>query len=103
MLVVESPDEPARPTVLPPLGFVFPPGETFKHFDLKWRAHDSLTWVTSVEPRTAARLRDVTARVFTGIQGEELLAVRTSASTRQGWCGSSRSTPTAGSSSPRSG
>lgn len=38
VLVAENPDDAVSPHVYVPMEFVFPSGEHFKHFDLKWRA-----------------------------------------------------------------
>ena len=50
---------PAGTRVLPPAQMRFPPGEDFKHFDLKWIAYDGLEWsqVPAGHPQLAEMLR----------------------------------------------
>jgi D-alanine-D-alanine ligase len=55
------------PQTYPPLEIVFPPGHTFKHFELKWFSYESMTPVSVEDPELAARLRDLTARMFTAM------------------------------------
>lgn len=69
VLVSEDADAPDRPRTWAPVECRFPPGETFKHFDLKWVDYDGLTWVPVDDPALDARLRDAAARLFTGLSG----------------------------------
>jgi D-alanine-D-alanine ligase-like ATP-grasp enzyme len=49
--------------------FVFPPGETFKHFDLKWVDYDNMGMRLCPDPSLDARLRAAAAKAFTGLGG----------------------------------
>jgi D-alanine-D-alanine ligase-like ATP-grasp enzyme len=69
VLVAENPDEPESPLVLAPVVCAFPPGETFKHFELKWSSYEALEWRPCTELRLATRLKELTRRVFVGLQG----------------------------------
>ncbi len=46
VLVSENPSDPSDPCVHMPVECVFGAGETFKHFDLKWRDYESMRWVS---------------------------------------------------------
>ena len=44
-LVAENPDDELAPLVYQPVEFRFPEGESFKHFDLKWRDYKKMSCV----------------------------------------------------------
>jgi len=67
VLCAEPRDGERVPVTYAPLEIVFPPGHTFKHFDLKWHDYERMTPVIVEEPGLAARLRDMTARMFTAM------------------------------------
>ena len=69
VLVAENPDAPAAPLVMTPVRCGFPPGETFKHFDLKWHGYAGLAWQPCADPALAAALVDATRRMFVGVDG----------------------------------
>ncbi|HST26296.1 MAG TPA: SET domain-containing protein-lysine N-methyltransferase [Gaiellaceae bacterium] len=69
VLVAENPDDPHSPTTYTPIEFVFPPGETFKHFDLKWVDHGEMSAVPVADTALDARLRELSAKVFRGLNG----------------------------------
>jgi D-alanine-D-alanine ligase len=69
VLVAENPEDPADPWVLAPVACRFPPGETFKHFELKWRSYADLRWTPCADPAVGAALVDATRRIFVGIGG----------------------------------
>ena len=69
VLMAENPDEPEEPLVLMPLVCVFPPGETFKHFELKWQSYESIDWPPCSDKLLAERLKELSRRIFVGIQG----------------------------------
>ena len=70
-LVAENPDDPAHPFSFTPVEFVFPEGESFKHYDLKWVDYNSMKVEAVTDPDFNRRLRDYTSRVFVefGIRG----------------------------------
>jgi D-alanine-D-alanine ligase len=57
------------PWALVPVEFTFPKGETFKHFDLKWRAYDDMGTHVVNEPNLDAALRRDAAAVFEALGG----------------------------------
>lgn len=69
VLVAENPDEPGKPLLFTPVACVFPPGETFKHFELKWQAYEGIGWQPCKDRLLAARLQELTRRVFAGLEG----------------------------------
>jgi D-alanine-D-alanine ligase len=70
VLVAEDPDAPESPICFTPIRCAFPPGETFKHFELKWCGYEGLTWRPCADPALADRLAEATRRMFAGIGGE---------------------------------
>ncbi len=69
VLVTEPRERGGEPWVLAPVEFVFPPGESWKHFDLKWRDHESMSVRGVDDPALDAALRNAAARVFAGLEG----------------------------------
>lgn len=69
VLVAENPDDPARPKTYPPVQYRFPPGETFKHSDMKWVNYRQMAAHPVEDPGLAARLCDVSARFFVALKG----------------------------------
>ncbi|MDX1430244.1 MAG: ATP-grasp domain-containing protein [Rhodothermales bacterium] len=69
VLVAEHPDDAANPVVYEPVEFRFPDGETFKHWDLKWKDFDGMTCVPCDDPALSERLKDVSRRMFLGLEG----------------------------------
>lgn len=53
---------------LAPVECRFPPGESFKHFDLKWKDYARLAVAPVDDARLAARLRAAAARVFAALE-----------------------------------
>ena len=45
VLVVENADNAEEPFAYQPVEFRFPEGESFKHFDLKWKDYEAMTCV----------------------------------------------------------
>lgn len=69
VLVAENPDDPFHPKAYHPIEFLFPPGETFKHFYLKWKDYESLRAVPCEDPVLAEHLMDAGRKLFTGLNG----------------------------------
>ncbi|AKT38088.1 SET domain-containing protein-lysine N-methyltransferase [Chondromyces crocatus] len=69
VLVAEPPAGERSPRCYPPLEVVFPPGESFKHFDLKWRGYDDLSSRPVEDADLAERLQGVAARIFEALKG----------------------------------
>ena len=69
VLVAENPDDPLAPTTYTPIRYRFPEGERFKHADLKWIDYDGMVGSPVTDADLAERLRDVSARLFVGLEG----------------------------------
>lgn len=69
VLVTEPREGETWPWVLEPVEVLFPPGETFKHFDLKWRDWRGLESRPVPEPELAEALRVASGRVFAALGG----------------------------------
>jgi len=69
VLVAENPDHPASPVTYMPVEFTFPPGERFKHSDLKWKDYHSMKEIPVTDPDLGRQLRKVAADFFLGMRG----------------------------------
>lgn len=69
VLVSEPRDGETQPWTLQPQEVLFPPGETFQHFDLKWQDHASLGRRPVDDPRLDRRLREASALIFEAMGG----------------------------------
>jgi D-alanine-D-alanine ligase-like ATP-grasp enzyme len=69
VLVVENADNELEPFAYQPVEFRFPTGESFKHFDLKWKDYEAMTCVQSDDPEINARLKDISKKLFIGLNG----------------------------------
>ena len=69
VLVVENPDDARRPLALKPVELLFPPGESFKHFDLKWIDHEGITQRPTGDPALDERLMELSRRLFVALNG----------------------------------
>lgn len=69
VLVAEDPDRPTSPVTFTPVEFRFPPGESFKHFDLKWKDYHGMTDVAVADEALDRRLRRMSAEFFVGLHG----------------------------------
>jgi D-alanine-D-alanine ligase-like ATP-grasp enzyme len=69
VLVVENAGDPADPFAYAPAEFLFPPGETFKHYNLKWIDYDGMQCVPCQDPVLAARLQTVSKKLFVALNG----------------------------------
>jgi D-alanine-D-alanine ligase-like ATP-grasp enzyme len=69
VLVSEAPAGSSIPRTYAPVEVSFPPGETFKHFDLKWIDYQRITWSPVGDAVLGERLRDASARMFAGLRG----------------------------------
>ena len=70
VLVAEDPDAPESPLCYTPVRCSFPPGETFKHFELKWRTFEDLRWTPCTDAALAGALAEATRRMFVGLGGQ---------------------------------
>jgi D-alanine-D-alanine ligase len=69
VLVAENPDDPARPVTYVPVEFTFPPGERFKHSDMKWKDFHDMQEIPVEDPDLGGRLRKTAADFFLGMRG----------------------------------
>lgn len=69
VLVAENPDDPLSPITYEPVEFCFPDGETFKHFDMKWKEYGDMVSVSCDDKQLARQLKDVSAKFFVGLKG----------------------------------
>jgi len=69
VLVAENPDDPFEPIAYLPVEFRFPPGESFKHFGLKWDEYAAMSCVPCTDGDVAERLQAISKRLFVGLDG----------------------------------
>jgi D-alanine-D-alanine ligase-like ATP-grasp enzyme len=69
VLVAENPDDPRDPVAYVPVVYRFPPGETFKHYDLKWTDYHGLIAEPVKEDLLDQRLRRASSDFFLGLRG----------------------------------
>jgi D-alanine-D-alanine ligase-like ATP-grasp enzyme len=69
VLVVENADDESNPTVYRPIEILFPTGETFKHFSLKWKDCQGMQSAPCFDPHLANRLEEISKNLFTVFHG----------------------------------
>jgi len=69
VLVAEPGAGEQQPRTYVPVECLLPPGETFKHFHLKWVGYDQLSWEPVRETSLDDRLRGAASRFFAGMNG----------------------------------
>lgn len=69
VLVAENPDDLFEPVTYAPIEYRFPPGESFKHYQLKWHDYHGLSAAPVRDPGLEASLREAAAALFTGLGG----------------------------------
>jgi len=69
VLVAGQAEPRSTPKAYPPVECVFPPGETFKHYDLKWRDYRLLRWRPVTDHALARGLMRISAALFQGLGG----------------------------------
>ena len=68
-LIAENPDDPKNPITFKPVEFIFPEGETFKHYDMKWVEYEKMSVAAVSDPHIEKPLREQPARLFTTMNG----------------------------------
>jgi len=68
-LIAENPDDADRPITFKPVEFIFPDGESFKHYDMKWVEYEKMSVAPVNEKRIEKVLREQTARLFKSMNG----------------------------------
>jgi len=69
VLVAAQADPQSMPKAYPPVECVLPPGETFKHYDLKWRDYQRLQWRPVADDALSRELMRISAELFRGLGG----------------------------------
>eukprot|EP00906_Rhabdomonas_costata_P007493 RCo010721 len=69
VLVAENPDDKESPITFVPVECKFPPGESFKHYNVKWKDFEGISWQPVEEPSLNTRLREMASKVFLGLRG----------------------------------
>ena len=69
VLVAENPDDLRDPVAYIPVAYRFPPGETFKHYDLKWTDYHGLIAEPVEDLVLDQRLRRASTDFFVGLRG----------------------------------
>lgn len=69
VLVAENPENRRAPVVYEPLEFCFPPGESFKHYNLKWYDYNRMSTAMAREPALARHLKSAARRLFLAMRG----------------------------------
>jgi len=68
-LIAENPEDYTKPVVFLPMEILFPEGETFKHFDLKWKAHNSMKYIRCSDNELSENISKATAKMFLAMNG----------------------------------
>jgi D-alanine-D-alanine ligase len=68
-LIAENADDPNKPATFQPIEFKFPPGESFKHYDMKWKEYDLMSVYPVCEMEINSQLRELTERQFLAMNG----------------------------------
>ena len=63
-LIAENPEDEDDPITFKPVEFIFPNGESFKHYDMKWVDYDKMRVAVIDNPEYDRRVRDYTLKVF---------------------------------------
>ena len=68
-LIAENPNDSKKPLTFTPVEFIFPSGESFKHYDMKWVEYEKMSVAVVDNPKIQKTLRDQTMRVFKELGG----------------------------------
>ncbi|MBN2117759.1 MAG: ATP-grasp domain-containing protein [Anaerolineales bacterium] len=68
-LIAENPDDPNEPITFKPVEFIFPKGESFKHYNMKWVEYEKMSVTPVKDARIEKVLREQTARLFRVMDG----------------------------------
>jgi D-alanine-D-alanine ligase len=68
-LIAENPDDQNAPITFKPVEFIFPKGESFKHYNMKWVEYEKMSVAPVKEPRIEKILREQTTRLFKEMDG----------------------------------
>ena len=68
-LIAENPDDANDPVTFKPVEFIFPEGESFKHYSMKWVEYEKMSVAPVKDARVEKVLRDQTRRLFKAMDG----------------------------------
>lgn len=68
-LVAENPDDPENPITFKPVEFMFPDGESFKHYNMKWVEYEKMSVAPVRDTRIEKVLRQQTSALFKAMNG----------------------------------
>ncbi|MCQ3937884.1 MAG: D-alanine--D-alanine ligase [Chloroflexi bacterium] len=68
-LIAENAANPEKPFTFTPVEFIFPDGESFKHYEMKWVDYEKMSVAVVDDPRIDKTLREQTVRVFKELGG----------------------------------
>lgn len=68
-LIAENANDANHPITFQPVEFKFPPGESFKHYDMKWKEYNLMSVYPVGEKEIDLRLRELTERQFLAMNG----------------------------------
>ena len=68
-LIAENPDDPNNPITFKPVEFIFPQGESFKHYNMKWVEYEQMSVAPVRDAKIEKVLRDQTTRIFKAMDG----------------------------------
>lgn len=68
-LIAENAKDYNNPITFQPVEFRFPPGESFKHYDMKWKEYDLMSVYPVTETEISNKLRELTRRQFLAMNG----------------------------------
>lgn len=68
-LIAENPEDANKPITVKPVEFIFPDGESFKHYDMKWVEYEKMSVAAVTDPKIEKTLREQTLRVFKELGG----------------------------------
>ena len=68
-LIAENNDDPKKPFTFTPVEFIFPSGESFKHYDMKWIEYEKMSVAVVDDPKIQKTLREQTMRIFKELGG----------------------------------
>jgi len=69
-LVIENPENNKKPIVFQPMEIIFPAGETFKHFDLKWKNHTNMKYVIINDKTVKKKIQKDSSTMFSVMNGK---------------------------------
>jgi len=69
VLVAENPEDPENPLAFNPIECIFKNGETFKHFDLKWKEFNNINWIACKDEELGKKMMEMSKKIFVALGG----------------------------------